>query len=97
MTFRKWITFGSAAALLAATSACNDKGGSSSGTRTSPGQSPCDTSATSQGRRADTPSRVRADGGADLNSGTSTTSPSAPAPADSTGTSSGTSGTDTKK
>jgi hypothetical protein len=93
MTLRKWITFASAAALIA-TSACSDKGGS----KTSTGQSPAgDSSATSQGRRADMPSRARADGGtSDLNSGTSATStPSAPAPTDST--SSGTSGTDTKK
>jgi hypothetical protein len=74
MTLRKWITFGSAAAVMAL-SACSDRGGSSTGTKTSPGASPGDNSATSQGRRGETPPRARgADAGTDL--GTSATPPS---------------------
>jgi hypothetical protein len=91
MTMRRWITFASAAALLAGASACNDnKGGSSAGTRTSP-------SATDpQGRRADQPSRLRSDAGtadtATPGSSTSATSPSSPSPSSPSDTSSSPSG-----
>jgi hypothetical protein len=69
MTLRKWITFASAAAVLAGVGACKDSGGGSSvGTRTSP-----------EGRRSDTVPRAR-DAGSDMTtgSGTSATSPSSP-------------------
>jgi len=67
MTLRKWIAFASAAALIAGIGACNDnKGGSSAGTRTG--------ATDPQGRRADTPSRLRSDAGI---SDTTTTPPSA--------------------
>jgi hypothetical protein len=71
MTLRKWITFASAAAMLAGVGACKDSGGgSSAGTKTSP-----------EGRRGDTLPRARgADAGSDMTtgSGTSATSPSSP-------------------
>ena len=69
MTLRKWITFASAAAMLAGVGACKDSGGGA-GTRASP-----------EGRRGDTLPRARsADAGSDMTtgSGTSATSPSSP-------------------
>jgi len=67
MTLRKWITFASAAAMLAGV-ACKDSGGG--GTKASP-----------EGRRGETLPRARgADAGSDMTtgSGTSATSPSSP-------------------
>ncbi|HEY4769705.1 MAG TPA: hypothetical protein VIH51_03745, partial [Myxococcales bacterium] len=53
MTLRKWITFASAAALIAGASACTEN----RGTSTSSGQTPADN--TAQGRRGDTLPRAR--------------------------------------
>ena len=63
MTLRKWITFASAAAMLAGVGACKDTGGGSS---------------QSQGRRGETLPRARgADAGSDMTTspGSSPTSP----------------------
>ena len=68
MTFRKWITFASAAAMLAGVGACKDSG--TGAPKTGP-----------EGRRSDTLPRARgADAGSDMTtgSGTSATSPSSP-------------------
>ena len=65
MTLRKWIAFGSAAAMLAGVGACKDTGGGSSA-----GTSPA-------GRRSDTLPRARgADAGSDMSTSPGTTSPS---------------------
>jgi hypothetical protein len=69
MTLRKWITFASAAAMLASVGACKDTGGG--GTKTT----------SSEGRRGETLPRARgADAGSDMTTGTGTpaTSPSSP-------------------
>jgi hypothetical protein len=79
MTLRRWITFGSAAALIAAASACSDSGRNA----TSP-----------EGRAGSTTSRARtADAGSPevRSPGATTPTPSSPTPSDTAGTS-GTSG-----
>ncbi len=60
MTIRKWLTFASAAALLAGVGACKDNTGSR-GTGSTPGA----TSTSPEGRRGDTLSRAR-DGGTSM-------------------------------
>jgi len=92
MTLRKWLTFASAAALIAGASACTDN----RGTSTSPGASPADN--TAQGRRGDNLPRARDAGVADTATGSGTTGisgSSSTAPKDTSGSSSGTS--DSKK
>jgi hypothetical protein len=95
MTLRKWITFASAAALIAGASACTEN----RGTSTSPGASPADN--TAQGRRGDTLPRARDAGVSDTATGSgsgvsgSSSGSSSTTPKDSSGSSSGTS--DTKK
>jgi hypothetical protein len=93
MTLRKWITFASAAAMIAGVGACKDTGGGSA----------TGTKATPEGRRGETLPRAR-DAGTDMSTGTgSTTSPSSPTTPSSTPSttpgSTGTSGSssDTKK
>jgi hypothetical protein len=96
MTLRKWMTFASAAAMLAGVGACKDSGGgSSTGTRTG---------SEAAGRRGDTMPRARADAGSDTSTGTTTTTPSSPAtpgsptsPSSPTTPSSSGSSSDTKK
>ena len=71
MTIRRWITFASAAAMIAGIGACKDNtGGSSAGTKTG---------SEAQGRRGETLPRAR-DAGADMSGSaagsTTTTSPS---------------------
>ena len=89
MTLRKWITFASAAALIAGASACSEKSGTSPA-----GQAPADN--TAQGRRGDTLPRARDAGVADTATGAGSATGSTTTPSDST--SSGTSSTsDTKK
>jgi len=96
MMLRKWITFASAAAMLASVGACKDTGGG--GTKTT---SP-------EGRRGETLPRARgADAGSDMTTGTGTpatspgapTSPTTPTSPSSTPPSSDTSGSssDTKR
>ena len=98
MTLRKWITFASAAALIAGASACTEK----SGTSTSAGQTPADN--TAQGRRGDTLPRARDAGAADttgsgsatgVSGSTSGSSSTTPSDSSSSGSTSGTS--DSKK
>ncbi len=96
MTLRKWITFASAAALIAG-AACTEN----RGTSTSSGQTPADN--TAQGRRGDTLPRARDAGVADTATGSgsatgvsgSTSGTTAPSDSSSSGTSTGSS--DTKK
>jgi len=89
MTLRKWITFASAAALIAGASACTENRG------TSADKAPADN--TAQGRRGDTLPRARDAGVADTATGSgsatgiSGSSTDSKAPSDSSGTS------DTKK
>ena len=94
MTLGKWITFASAAAMLASVGACKDTGGGSSATKTSP-----------EGRRSDTLPRAR-DAGSDMTTGSGTsatpTSPTTPpspstTPPSSTTPSSSGSSSDTKR
>jgi len=89
MTIRRWITFASAAAMIAGIGACKDNtGGSAAGTKTG---------TEAQGRRGDTLPRARADAGADMSGSaagsTTTTSPSQ----DTSGSASGSSSDTTKK
>ena len=94
MTIRRWITFASAAAMIAGIGACKDNtGGSSAGTKTG---------SEAQGRRSDTLPRARgADAGADMSSGSAagstTTTPSQDTSGSASGSASGTSSDTTKK
>ena len=96
MTLRKWITFASAAALIAGVSACTEN----RGTSTSSGQTPADN--TAQGRRGDNLPRARDAGVADTatgsgsSTGVSGSSSTTPSDSSSSGSSSGSSDT-TKK
>ena len=95
MTLRKWITFASAAALIAGASACTENRG------TSTGQAPADN--TAQGRRGDTLPRARDAGAADttgsgstgVSGSTSGSSSTTPSDSSSSGSTSGAS--DSKK
>ena len=96
MTLRKWITFASAAALIAGASACTENRG------TSTGQAPADN--TAQGRRGDSLPRARDAGAADttgsgsatgVSGSTSGSSSTTPSDSSSSGSTSGTS--DSKK
>jgi len=94
MTLRKWITFASAAALIAG-AACTEN----RGTSTSSGQTPADN--TAQGRRGDNLPRARDAGVADTatGSGTSTgvSGSSTTTPSDSPSSGSSTGSSDSKK
>jgi hypothetical protein len=93
MTLRKWITFASAAALIAG-AACTEN----RGTSTSSGQTPADN--TAQGRRGDTLPRARDAGVADTTgtgAGTGVSGSTSTTPSDSTSSGSSTGTTDTKK
>jgi hypothetical protein len=93
MTLRRWITFASAAAMIAGVSACKDSGGGSSvGGRTSAGASPGSNDST-QGRRPDTLPRARgADAGSDMTTGSSNTTTTPSGSQDVTGSAGATSG-----
>ncbi|HWT86298.1 MAG TPA: hypothetical protein VN177_11030 [Myxococcales bacterium] len=91
MTLRKWITFASAAALIAGASACTEK----SGTSTSAGQTPADN--TAQGRRGDTLPRARDAGVADTATGSAPATGSTTTPSDSTSSGSSSGSSDTTK
>ena len=99
MTLRKWITFASAAALIAGASACTEN----RGTSTSSGQTPADN--TAQGRRGDTLPRARDAGVADTATGSgsatgvsgSTSGSSTTTPSDSSNSGSSSGSSDSKK
>ena len=98
MTLCKWITFASAAALIAGASACTENRGTSTS-----GQTPADN--TAQGRRGDTLPRARDAGVADTATGSgsatgvsgSTSGSSTTTPSDSSSSGSSSGSSDSKK
>jgi hypothetical protein len=90
MTLRKWITFASAAALIAGASACTENRGTSTS-----GQTPADN--TAQGRRGDTLPRARDAGVADTATGSAPATGSTTTPSDSTSSGSSSGSSDTTK